>query len=530
MSAVASPAYILRLPPEVTCEIFHEVCTLPFDVPAILRCKVYNDRCTRIRHTHPHWWTIVSNCAVFWTKIYIDCSTSPEQILYHLSFAGDSLPLHVTLNFDLYPVTYRDIDAAPDCPPSSLVPWGEVSAPDYNQSWDDYAFDHPPTWVFDAERPDDGSSSSSYSGDGVDSPTAYCDYMLHGIAVRDCLLAVCPSVSRWRDVSIRTPTDYFLAALLDVLGTIPGPDIRSLSFECPWEDDDPRSCVPLLSESRPLFDASLPLLFNVQLTSASVPYAIPYFGALRSLSIRDLPADLWPSVGDFVVALTASPLLEELVVGGGGVDFPHDSPPVRAFTLPSLRTLRVFADEFTTSVLRLLLSAACPLLRTLHFSELGVADWSAMSSNEALPFMENVTVSGWAAASIQVQVFLLRSRSVIHLDVRLDNPGKVSVLLALNCTTIWNCRLPSYISTLFAFSVGPRTSFVNLVGQVIDHERISIERAVGIRLSDVDWKGYNKKSGMYKEPNDKEDAPCRTKIRGQYLRKIKAKKTGRLAP
>ncbi|KAJ6514260.1 hypothetical protein C8R47DRAFT_1190439 [Mycena vitilis] len=88
--------------------------------------------------------------------------------------------------------------------------------------------------------------------------------------------------------------------------------------------------------------------------------------------------------------------------------------------------------------------------------------------------------------------------------------------------------LGHYPSHEIEHQIGPRMSFVSLVGRVIDHERILIEKAAGIRLNDVDWKGYNKSSEEYKEPHDREAAPFRTKIRGQYLRKLTVKKDANL--
>ncbi|KAJ6514261.1 hypothetical protein C8R47DRAFT_1313605 [Mycena vitilis] len=405
-------AYILKLPPEVACEIFHEVCTLPPDVPAILRCKVYNDRCTRLRHTHPDWWTIIAESAAFWTKIHLDCSTVPEQVLYHLSFVGPRLPLDVTMNFDLWPAKYIEI-VAPATLPASASAFLRSCDHERQESWDTYTMKFDASAKFDGDLSIDCSSLTSSSDDGVVTPTDYFEYVLHGIAVRDCLLAVSSSVSRWKNVCIRTPTDHFLGTILDVLGDLPGPGIHSLVFECPAEDDDPRSCVPVLAEFRPLFNAVLPLLHNVQLIGAAVPFTTHYFGNLRSLAIRDIPSGLWPSVHDFTSALTSSAFLEELEIGGGGVDFPIGSAAAPTFVVPSLKSLKVFADDHTTSTLRLLKSAICPLLRTLHFIELGVVDWYTMTSNSVVPLLENIKVSGWTAASIQVQRIL----SNILLDV-----------------------------------------------------------------------------------------------------------------
>ncbi|KAJ6506334.1 hypothetical protein C8R47DRAFT_1066474 [Mycena vitilis] len=416
MAATPVPAYILKLPPEVACEIFHEACTPPPDVPAILRCKVYNDRCTRLRHTHPDWWSIIADSAAFWTKLHLDCYTVPEQLLHHLSFVGPRLPLDVTMNFDLWPAKYIEI-VAPTTVPASASALLRSCDHERQESRDAYTMISDASGKFDGDMLIDCSSSSSSSDDGVVTPTNYFEYVLRGVTVRDCLLAVSSSVSRWKNVYIRTPTDHFLGTILDVLGDLPGSGIHSLVFECPAEDNDPRSCVPVLAEFRPLFNAVLPLLYNIQLIGAPVPFTSHYFGNLRFLAIRDLPSELWPSVHDFTSALTSSSFLEELEIGGGGVDFPMGSPPAPTFVVPSLKSLKVFADDQTTSTLRLLKSAICPLLRTLHFIELGVAEWYTMASNSAVPFLESIKVSGWTAASIQVQVFLLRCHSVVHLDV-----------------------------------------------------------------------------------------------------------------
>ncbi|KAJ7639722.1 hypothetical protein DFH06DRAFT_1335395 [Mycena polygramma] len=418
----------MRLPVEMASLIFQEACVPPSEVPMLLRCRVYNLRCARLRHTHPKWRDIITGDPAFWTRLHIDCWTPPAEILFHMGFVRN-LPMEVTMKFDLKSAEYPDTSSSQ----RSSSPYYLIDSSPC-QSDDDYEGSERSSSASESSQSStsygNSTSDDSYSDDGITSALSaelLFDYVLHAGLARDCSMAVRHSVDRWTRVCFWSSADIFLGAMLDVLGNVPAPEVVSFIFGCPYELSDLRPCAPLLATPITVFNSFLPSLRDIhwQLVGAPLPYTLPYFGHLRCLCMRDLPHSLWPSIQSLVSALTASADLEELVIGGGGVLLPYGSPLAPHFDMPTLEVVTVYADEDTEPIVRLLLSANCPVLRSFHIHDFDTATWSTMLSNPGLAwntFQSPVSLARppmFMSSYRLLRAFILLI-SVIHLTIIFD--------------------------------------------------------------------------------------------------------------
>ncbi|KAJ7602187.1 hypothetical protein DFH06DRAFT_1153056 [Mycena polygramma] len=410
---------IMKIPVELSCIIFEEACTPCPDVPIILYCEVYNLRCAKLRHTHPAWRDIIERNPSFWTKLHIDCFTRPEQIMLHLAFIGN-LPMDVTVHFSVHSSQYLQYL---DGPPSDFVPSPEpIAASSTSDS--------------DGEDGADSSSDTTASGGSSDAshdsdnsststdlavvreprhPTGF-DYASHVEMARSCLQAALPSVDRWMRVCLWTTVDVFLVAMLDVLGPVPGPDVKYLIFGCPTEDmtmTEERSCTSILSNPRPIFGAFLPIVETMHLVGIPVPFVAPNITGLRCLCICDLPPDLCQLVPELIASLVAIPYLKELVIGGGAVYFPRGTELASRFDMPDLEVITILGDVFSEPVIRFLLAMESPRLRNARFYNFSLSDWATAMQMVALQTLEKISVYGDPGTSLHARVFLSRLHNIV---------------------------------------------------------------------------------------------------------------------
>ncbi|KAJ7616330.1 hypothetical protein DFH06DRAFT_1343338 [Mycena polygramma] len=393
LQAVAKIPPILRIPVETASIIFEYACTPCPDVPILLYCEVYNLRCTKLRHINREWRTIIDTNPIFWTKLHINCWTTVQQILMHMSFIGN-MAMDVTIYLDPAATQYLDGPPSPD--------------PSYSPSSDDTSSDGSAS-----TDPDDLSISDA--SEDTSSPDAF-NVDEHAAMARLCLAAALPSVDRWMRVCFWTSTDVFLLAILDTLASVPGPDVQYFTFGCPSGPYDVSSCSPILSNPRAIFNGFLPLVETIQLVGVPPSFVTPHLAGLRRLVISDIPGDLRPTVSELTTALTGCPSLEQLVFTGGVVVYPSDSDVAPRFTMHSLETLTVIGSEETELSLRFLISMEAPELQSTRLNNLRPVEWASASRIRALRNIDYVSIIGPPGTPRQVQAFLSRLDHVVHAD------------------------------------------------------------------------------------------------------------------
>ncbi|KAJ6609689.1 hypothetical protein B0H10DRAFT_1954422 [Mycena sp. CBHHK59/15] len=152
---------------------------------------------------------------------------------------------------------------------------------------------HAPSWMDVNILFDITDTVDIHTGLNVDDlqPIYTLDMDYHVGVAKRCLLAAAPSVRVWRDVSLWATTYPFMLPILEVLGSIAAPTIRSLmlassSYSLVHRADH------LFIYPLPLFDASLPALTILRHMSTAVPWVNPgYFRTLLSLDLTHLPTD-----------------------------------------------------------------------------------------------------------------------------------------------------------------------------------------------------------------------------------------------
>ncbi|KAJ6459162.1 hypothetical protein C8R47DRAFT_1162260 [Mycena vitilis] len=418
---------MMKLPVELTTIILDEACTPGADVPILLYCEVYNLRCMRLRHTSPIWNALIRQNPMFWTKLHINCWTQPAQVDFHLQFLGN-LSMDVTVELSAYTAQYLDGPLSEHSASigSSVRVYWDV---EYSSSESYYS-----TSYSGSVSPSDRSSRqvTLFDGSAGDSSVAdEFDYPFRADLARRSMTAALPSVDRWMRVCIWTYTDVFLDVVLDVLGGVPGPSLKHLVFGCPFDDDEPaavNSCLPILTNPRPMFGAHLPAFETAHLVGVPVSFIASHLPGLRCLCIRDLSLPLRPLVPDFVRSLTGMVCLEEMVVGGGDPVFPRGTVLSPRFFMPNLRILTVIGAASSEEFFRVLLAMDAPLLRQFRFYDLSATDWATVILLMSLYSLEDVSVYGYHGTSDQVHMLLLALFEVVTVRFLRTGDGYVQRL------------------------------------------------------------------------------------------------------
>ncbi|KAJ6481344.1 hypothetical protein C8R47DRAFT_1218506 [Mycena vitilis] len=375
---IRTPSMCLRpniawIPPELLLDIFDEVIAMAGDGVFVTGHTFYlltdvrdclgqvDSRFRKIIHSHP----------MFWRQLYIDCNTSPDFVAYHVSRLG-SLTIDVSIS----------LTSRRHAPPSR-----------------------------NASSSDEESDSDEEQG-----PARTLDEL--AAVVKRCLLEAKPSVHLWRTADIWVSTDVFLLDLVNVFDTA-APQLLTLFLACPSLGTSYRSCDNLLVVPPSLFGHQLPMLTDLRLLSAALPWGLSeYFGGLESLDVQSIPRVAWPTIPSFVSSLTSSSTLRSLVLGGGGV-LGGNAFVIAPFVLPCLEALTIAYSMETIYFFPLIAAGSFPALNEFTATGFDHIAWASACSFNFFPQLEHFFINCRRHLDnySHVPTIIRRLRNVYYLDL-----------------------------------------------------------------------------------------------------------------
>ncbi|KAJ7027190.1 hypothetical protein C8F04DRAFT_1267334 [Mycena alexandri] len=384
------PGAMDMVPAELWLHIFLEICTEALAEDATFLQHL--DAREVIRLVHPRFASIIDAAPEFWTNFHVSCSTPPDYVERHVATAGNC-QLDVIVMFD----------------PDLLYRLNFLSPNDEDE--DDVA--------------DDRELS---------------DLVADAVA---CLQMILPTVPNWKRATIWCTTDSFLLAVLNAFARVPAPNLEYLLFACPPAVGSRRKCDSLLINPPNIFNGDLPALRQLRLYSASLPWGDGnYFGRLTYLDIQSLSRLAWPSVEDFIAAISASPVLEVLVLTGGGVKF-EPGALLPSFVIQSLTTLKLVYTPDSKWAMWVLAQGSFPSLINLTCIDFDNLAWSYTEELGLLSGIRDLTISGPVNGVDHIPALLRHLPAIVTLDIS-DVPGfYLASLLAdpLQCPTLRGLRL-----------------------------------------------------------------------------------------
>ncbi|KAJ7635503.1 hypothetical protein DFH06DRAFT_1336524 [Mycena polygramma] len=359
---VSGPPPIMRLPIEVSAEIFLHVAEGATDTVSWMSFGAYNDALRRLAGIDPSWKAIMDADPRFWCKLFVDQLTSDATVANYVSRSG-VLPLDITFFYDLS---------------------GEVGPNAFTQGYS------MPIRPLELHRASDN-------------------------AIR-CLRTALPSIARWRRVVFWSSTDLFLLNFLLVCGQLAAVRLHSFVLVCPTFEGNRRGCEDLFVDPHRIFGSSIASLRILRVIEAAVPWVPTYFSPLEVLEIRDIPYIAWPTAAQLVSSITASPHLRELILGGGGTQW-GSLDDIENFTLPALESLTIMCtgDE-TQSFLDVLSYGSFPLLRHFTAHDFDSEAWSSLLIMPFMRSLERVSIVGSITTHDHVEPLFRALTSVIELN------------------------------------------------------------------------------------------------------------------
>ncbi|KAJ7171035.1 hypothetical protein C8R46DRAFT_1032728 [Mycena filopes] len=197
----------------------------------------------------------------------------------------------------------------------------------------------------------------------------------HRLSVRDCLALVAGSSFRWVAPSICVVDNELLGLVVDAVQSMHVPMLDQLDLCCMAYGPSFDRLASYLRSGPTPFLSSTPSLTQLRLTSSSLPWETSsYYRGLTRLEVLHVPANLAPTIAQFVDILSSASSLHRLALSGTGfsdvalpvgtvlVDMPSlldldlrypehavpsfaRSPPYPRFC-PKLRRLRLWSNDF----------------------------------------------------------------------------------------------------------------------------------------------------------------------------------------
>ncbi|KAJ7130014.1 hypothetical protein C8R43DRAFT_957224 [Mycena crocata] len=314
--------------------------------------------------SYVEWEEVVDGDTRFWCRLAIDCVTSPAYVVRHLEHVKDQ-PLNVNICFDV------------------------------------------------ANALDADSCSPEYS-----MPIHPRDYHYRADIAKRCIVAALPSIHLWKEVSLWASTDIFMIPILDVLGSIPAPNLTDLLFASPSIHNHNRT-EGLFISPRSVFDGVLPNMNYLHMLSAAVPWGAPsYFDHLQTLQLGPLARIAWPTLSSLMAAFSAATRLRHLILEGGGVrSVPIGTSVISTLTMPRLRKITVLGWPDCPSMLRVFVAASLPALEELEVHNIDRASWIGLLTTPILRKIVGLTIVDCSPEYSHIPRIITSLVNVTRLDI-----------------------------------------------------------------------------------------------------------------
>ncbi|KAJ7020369.1 hypothetical protein C8F04DRAFT_1275145 [Mycena alexandri] len=177
-----------------------------------------------------------------------------------------------------------------------------------------------------------------------------------------------------------------------------------------------------------VLDGHLPLLTKLRIVSAIIQWGNPaYFAHVEHLEIQDVPRIAWPSVDQFVSALTTPAALEELILWGGGVVIER-GVTLQPFTVNGLAVLSIFYTPATKSFLTALAPGSYPDLVELLCCDFDRIAWREMFRLSVFQNLTSLTICGATESAHHLVTLFGRLHSLEILDISDAGPQYFSAM------------------------------------------------------------------------------------------------------